>query len=715
MTRRLSLFLSLLLLSTSLLAAEGRHFILEAQHVLSDAERASLAARGCQVQRILANGRYLVRMTAGADVDGSDPIVRSVEPLVAAKKIQPSAYRAAAQGKAFVRLRVLFHDDVSFEAAKEAIIRSGGMPEDVLATDFSEPRHLVVRMPSMALTALASDERVLAISGPPLRVKTYNANAAALSRVNVVQQAPYNLNGEGVVLAIFEPEECDSSGQNCSGRVDESHPEFQGRVISHTTTGKGDHATHVAGTMIAAGLTPQAKGMAPKATLHNFLAGDAADHWLTDKKNLVQLGVVADNNSWGFILGWCEPGRCSGGWVWTGNEDFIGGYDSFYSVSLDKISRTNGSLFVNSSGNEADLRGPTSSPFAHKHVDDELNVIEGEVFCFSPSGSGTDCPATLCSAGASHCEKTHHPTPIPYVSVGLTPSVKNVLSVGATDDNKNIESFSSRGPTLDGRIKPEVVANGGLLFSTVPGGTYETMSGTSMSSPVVTGVAGLLTQQWRNTFGGSSPTPTALKTLLIAGAQDLGNPGPDYTYGFGFVDAKASADLIIADGGRGDRIRTAAVAQGGQFETDVTVQTAQTLRLVISWTDPEVLLLAENPDVKTLVNDLDLKVVTPSGQTVLPYVLDPNNPSNTATKAVNSVDNVEEVEVPNAAPGVYHVVVSGTKVPVASPQSFVYPFLFASCHGPLGPNRSVLILVGSWPMKINRSATASTNPVGPQT
>lgn len=673
MTRRLSLLLSLLLVSFSLAADEARHFILEAQHVLSDAERAALAARGCDVQRILSNGRYLVRMTAASDVDASDPVVRSVQPLTAAKKIQPSAYRAAAQGKAFARVRVLFHDDVSLDAAKEAIARNGGAVEDVFATEFSEPRHLVARIPAMSLTALAGDERVLAIGGPPLRAKTDNATAALLSKVNIVQQPPYSLDGDGVVIAIFEPEECDSSGNNCSGRVDESHPEFQGRVTVHTTTAKGDHATHVAGTMIAAGLDPRAKGMAPKATLHNYLAGDANDQWLTDKKNLSQLGIVADNNSWGFILGWCEPGRCGGGWVWTGNDEYIGSYDSFYSVSLDKIGRTNGSLFVNASGNEADLFGPTTSPFSHKHVDENLNVIEGEIFCYSPSGSGNDCPATLCSSGAAHCEKTHHPIYVPWASVGLTPSTKNVLSVGATDDNKNIESFSSRGPTRDGRIKPEVVANGAFLYSTVPGGTYESMSGTSMSSPVVTGTAALLTQQWRKTFGGATPTPAALKTLLIAGAEDLGNPGPDYIYGFGFVDAKASADLIIADGGRGDRIRTLSVGQGALFETDVTVTSAQTLRLVISWLDPEVLILGGSDLAdKTLVNDLDMKVVTPSGATVLPYVLDPHNPSANATRAVNTVDNVEEVEVPNAAAGVYHVVVTGTKVPVSAPQSFVF-------------------------------------------
>jgi hypothetical protein len=58
-----------------------------------------------------------------------------------------------------------------------------------------------------------------------------------------------------------------------------------------------------------------------------------------------------------------------------------------------------------------------------------------------------------------------------------------------------------------------------------------------MASPVVTGIAALLTEQWRKTFTGANPKAAeTLKALILAGAQDLGNPGPDYTYGFGLVE-----------------------------------------------------------------------------------------------------------------------------------------------------------------------------------
>src|SRR5205807_4063412 len=62
-------------------ARGGRHYILQAQHVLSDAERASLASEGVTIQRGLPEGRYLVRVAAGSAFDDSDPRVRVLAPM----------------------------------------------------------------------------------------------------------------------------------------------------------------------------------------------------------------------------------------------------------------------------------------------------------------------------------------------------------------------------------------------------------------------------------------------------------------------------------------------------------------------------------------------------------------------------------------------------------------------------------------------------------
>jgi len=263
-----------------------------------------------------------------------------------------------------------------------------------------------------------------------------------------------------------------------------------------------------------------------------------------------------------------------------------------------------------------------------------------------------------------------HPSYGPFNTLSFIASEKNIVAVGAVDSALNIASFSSRGPTTDGRIKPDLVAMGVSQYSTFPSGSYGTFSGTSMSSPVVTGISALVVQQWRQTFGGQTPTAQQVKTLLIAGADDIGNPGPDYTYGFGLVDAQASIDLIRADSNSGLRIRTQSMTNGQTIDVPLTVSAAQKLRVVAGWADPPVSVPANGFADQTLVNDIDLKVVDPNGNTVLPYVLDMNNPSSNATRAANHIDNTEEVEIASAQPGVYHAQLTGTHIAVA-PQTVV--------------------------------------------
>jgi hypothetical protein len=87
------------------------------------------------------------------------------------------------------------------------------------------------------------------------------------------------------------------------------------------------------------------------------------------------------------------------------------------------------------------------------------------------------------------------------------------------------------------------------------------------------------------------------------------------------------------------------------------------VRVVLNWADPALPFLGgDDIAAKALVNNLDLRVVDPSGNTWNPWTLDKNNADANATRAVNSVDNVEMVEIPNAAPGTYRVFVTGTSV-----------------------------------------------------
>ncbi|HEY0143815.1 MAG TPA: S8 family serine peptidase [Thermoanaerobaculia bacterium] len=637
----------------------GQHFIVQTDG-LTDADRADLVAKGVVFQRALTKGRSVARVADPARVAGDSRI--ALVPFTVEQKLQRSALREAMRAKEHAQLIVSFHEDVTFEEARQAILSAGGSLFDPLETRFGVMNRLQAFVPTVSVRTLASDDRVLALAGPVrMKMESHNAKSAEIAHVTELYSAPYNLSGEGVVISLYELAEAQGN-----------HPEFQGRMTVHASggsTGDKSHATHVAGTMGAGGVNPDAKGMAPKVQIHQYRASGSAEQWLRSKSdNLAPLSVIADNNSWGYVLGWQTEG--GGGYpVWNGFGDYYGGYDLTLAAPIDQITREKGVLFVHSAGNDGDL--PEFLEWQqHRHVNDDLDADLTQTFCVSRNGSGTDCPGTpTCTS----CEPTLHGAITPYDTIGVTASAKNILTVGASDSFDSIIPFSSRGPAKDGRVKPDIVARGFNVLSAVPTNTYGRSNGTSMSAPSVTGIAAIVTEQWKRTFGASTtPGPMALKALLIAGARDLGNPGPDYTFGFGFVNAKASVDLIIADQAKGNRIRTGTLAQGQTYEMPLRVNAAQPLRVVLQWLDPEIAFLGGDDLAEVaLVNNLDVKVIDPSGATVLPWVLDRINYNANATRGVNVVDNTEMIEIANATPGLYRVVVTATKIADRSPQPFI--------------------------------------------
>jgi Subtilase family len=657
----------------------GRAVILHARQTLSEADVADLASRGVIVRRALPDGRYIARVRDEAAA--LDDRITSVEPMTRRMKLQRSAIHEAAKANPYARVNVIFQDDVDFDSAREAILEAGGALDDVLRFKFSPSHRLTVRIPPSALDALVADERVMTIVGPsPKLPKADNSVSAQVSHVTEVLAAPYDLSGEGVNVSLFELAE----GQA-------SHPEFGGRLTVNAVGGSASdksHATHVAGTIGAAGVNPFAKGMAPKAHIYQFClkvdANQCEDVDFLDLKDemLEPLGITADNNSWGFELGWFSEGGFP---IWDGTEIFFGSYlPDFGTPFVDEISIDRKVLFVHSAGNSGNNTGGfTTEFFQHRHVDDEGDPITTEVFCYSLNNSGTDCPA-LCNgtnpethepAGCEKLAERHH-TEVPFDTMGSVASAKNVIAVGAVSGIPGfvqIASLSSRGPAKDGRVKPDVVARGVSVFSSVPTNAYEDKQGTSMASPVVTGIAVLLTEQWRKVFAGASPRPEQLKALILAGADDLGNPGPDYTHGFGLANAKNAVDLIRADAGNGARIRNLTFSQGPiqTVEFPLVVAQQQNLKVLLNWADPPAILLGDDEITDSvLVNDLDLKVIDPLGNTVFPYVLDRVNFQANATRGVNKVDNVELVEIANAPAGAYRVIATGTHV-AEGPQTAV--------------------------------------------
>ena len=128
--------------------------------------------------------------------------------------------------------------------------------------------------------------------------------------------------------------------------------------------------------------------------------------------------------------------------------------------------------------------------------------------------------------------------------------------MGALNSNDDsMTGFSSWGPTDDGRMKPDVSAPGcqntdddGVTSTSSSGdNNYTTKCGTSMASPTVCGLSALLLEDYRTHFAGlPDPRNSTLKALLAHSAEDLGNAGPDYQFGYGSVRIVDAIDVMRA-------------------------------------------------------------------------------------------------------------------------------------------------------------------------
>lgn len=252
------------------------------------------------------------------------------------------------------------------------------------------------------------------------------------------------------------------------------------------------------------------------------------------------------------------------------------------------------------------------------------------------------------------------------VGGGYQPAKNNIV-VGSMTDYLDQASDESRGPVKDGRLKPEMVATGLGAYSTIGVDQYEWAAGTSMASPQVAGGLAVLTQRYKQVNGGAQPRADILKAILLNGAMDLGNPGPDYSYGFGVMDIYRSLQMI--DNGHHT---SNTISNGDSQSFNITVPpNTGLLKVMLCWND----VPANASAAKQLVNDLDLTVQDPASAIHLPLILDPTpaNVNNNATEHADHTNNVEQVTITDPVAGVYTVKTKGYSIP-EGPQNYVVAY-----------------------------------------
>jgi hypothetical protein len=563
---------------------------------------------------------------------------------------------------------VLFHKGVSAQEAVNSLRTvAEANVERVDAEAFPYVRSLTVDLTSAELAGVARLDVVQSIEpeAPPNIDNNLN-NTQPVSNVDDVQGAPYNLSGNGVTVGIWE------SGDT----IRPTHIDLTPRVTVQPgqTSSQDGHALHVAGTVGASGVNfPNAEGMAPQV---NILSWDSSSD-TTEMANAGGAGtIVASNHSYGAVIGWNGAGT-----AFTNNQNLFGSYNN-RSVAFDTIVAGDG---VSVAGTDLVIL---------KSAGNDRN-----------DGANNGVPPGDCRQGGLGVDAD---------CIGPVGSSKNVITVGAMNGGTLIAGFSGFGPTDDGRIKPDVVANGTNVTSLgtvnaagsddVPqtdNGTWTTQ-GTSMSTPAVTGIVALMAEQFTDLGIAPTPSAAAVKAILIQTARDVAGtgqatPGPDFATGWGIADAQAAMDLLRRPGGPGYAEGTlTATGAGGAWEFPFVVPAGEAeMHVTLAWSD-----LPGTPTGtgSELVNDLDLRLIPPGGGTAQqPWTLNAASPTQAAVRngGDDAINNVEQVSVLNPASGTWLARVTAKPGSLAlGPQQFAIAGPITPDTGPIaGPKANIMMVL----------------------
>jgi len=519
--------------------------------------------------------------------------------------------KAHEQAELTVAVNVLFHRDVNANAKGAEAVRDAG---GAVVSTLRSINAVVVHMPESRIAELAKNDAVLYLEPPIPALTTLNAENRALTQVDELQGAPYTLDGTGVTAFIYD-----------GGSVLASHSDFASRMTVIDSDGVSDHATHVAGTVGGDGTgNINHRGMATNATL-------------------LSAGFEFDG---------------TGTFLYTNPGDIEDDYTNAITNFAADISNNSIGANVEPNGFNCAFQGDYGMTSA---------VIDGVV-----RGNLTGSPMRIVWAAGnerqgSRCDIEGFGD---YMSVAPPGGAKNHVSVGAVNANDDsMTSFSSWGPTDDGRLIPSITApgcqNGGDDGVTSAGsfGGYTVKCGTSMAAPTVTGIGALIIQDYRAQFPELPIFRNSyLKALLAHTAEDNGNPGPDYVFGYGSVRAQDAIDHQ-----RTGNFLENVVAQSETFGATVVVAAGDPeLKITMAWDDAPGTPLAAT----ALVNDLDLVVTSPSGVRHYPWTLNPADPGADAVRTTEDrLNNIEQVFVDNPEPGGWTVEVVGFNVP-EGPQPF---------------------------------------------
>lgn len=651
--------------------SEPSFYIVQCDRPVTDSWKASLVAAGAEIHEYLPHFAFLVKMSPEqVQVVRSVEHVRWVGAYHNAYKIDP---RLAGRS-GIVNARIKTHRGGNVDRLRKEIIRLDGV---IRGAAQDEPvAHVDSSIPATNLAKIARMMDVAWIEPEP-EYKLLNNIARGLAGVPELWSVE-GLYGSGEIVAV-----CDTGLD--MGTMGPLSSDFAGRLFKTYKLGRPNewndpngHGTHVCGTVLGSGVlsgsNPATRsyagsfaGVAPEANLIIQSVLDSSGRLGGIPADLKQLfrppyrdGARVHNNSWGSAVNgtYTTDAQAVDEFTWS-NRDFV---------------------LVFAAGNEgidADNNGVTdldsiSSPGTAKNC---ITVGASENYRLSGGYQG----------GYWVFKDNNQNTKF---------NAEPLKSDNVSNNAAGMAAFSSRGPTDDGRLKPDVVAPGTNIISArshlagagtlwgVYNADYCYSGGTSMSTPLVSGASALVREYYR-TKRNHNPSAALVKATLINGATDL-YPGQYGTEAF--LEIPRTRPNSVEGWGRinpGYVISPTTPRLAEYVDNTTGIGTAGSatytysisgnpspLRITLVWTDYAGSTMAS----KALINDLDLLVIAPDNTVLL------------GNGAVDRTNNVEGIDILNPEPGTYTIRVNGFNVP-QGPQPFA--LVVTGAMGPVPPDAAI--------------------------
>lgn len=426
-----------------------------------------------------------------------------------------------------------------------------------------------------------------------------------------------NLEGQGVTVGEWD-----------GGAVYAGHVSIGASRVTNKDNSNSfdDHATHVAGTMIANNQIPDIKGMAPQGMLwsNNF------NNDLPEMTTQAGEGLILSNHSYG------------------ANYEFY----NFHNDPTD---------FGRYTGESRNL--------------DLLLYTADKYLPVYAAGNGRNGLVNNAQTGYIYFNTTKGGDDLMHGDAVSKNAVVVAAINGITEYTQPsdviMSDFSQWGPTDDFRIKPDISAKGVSVKSSITGSSTatDTYPGTSMAAPAITGVFALWQQYHKLLYPTKGFMRAAtVKALMAISADEAGSyknagsnqvnvsgEGPDHRFGWGVINAKRGAEILrdSKPAVAATVVTEAELANGATYEITVITDGSMPLKAAISWTDPAGNIINGIDNVqKALVNDLDLRIIRPNGTEVLPWALNKSWSNIFASRMDNDVDPLEVVDYRGPVSGV---------------------------------------------------------------